>query len=110
MLDLFGCWTICPDKRCKRASACRGDVNTCSRRCLPLVSVEDKVWLRKAVQARLAGLSPEEAVKAAIAEVEKYRTEFAALEARTAQAEEKSPEAAAASAGGVDVQPRVRVV
>jgi hypothetical protein len=68
-------WTVCPDKPCRRARACRGDVRVCHRRWWPHVPEEIKIQLRTVITARNGGLSPQEAVRAAKMEVARYRDE-----------------------------------
>jgi hypothetical protein len=54
-------WVVCPDKACGRARGCAGDVDACGRRCYPHVPADTKFYLKKAVEARLAGLSVKDA-------------------------------------------------
>jgi hypothetical protein len=85
MFTIAGMWRICPDKRCARACACRGDLNTCLiERWYVVVPPEIKALLYKAIRFRSAGASPAEALRLAEEEMEKRRAALAAIEARAA--------------------------
>jgi hypothetical protein len=58
-------WVVCPDKACGRAHSCRGDVTACGRRCYRHVPADTKFYLKKAIEARLAGLSVRDACREA---------------------------------------------
>jgi hypothetical protein len=70
-------WKYCADKRCHRARACRGELKPCHRRFWPQVPEEIKAWLQKAFAARRAGLSPQQAVRAADKAIAEYRVPLA---------------------------------
>jgi hypothetical protein len=85
MLTIYGLWTVCHDKRCARAKACSGDVETCLReRWRVYISDETRALLSKALQLMNDGLSPHEAVAAVevdIAQRKKLAAEFDARQA-----------------------------
>jgi hypothetical protein len=86
MFTLAGMWRICPDKRCARACACRGDLDTCLiERWHVVVPPEVKALLYKAIRFRSAGASPAEAMRLAEEEMEKHRAALAAIEAKAAR-------------------------
>ncbi len=91
--DALSFWMICQEKACKRARACRGDTYACARRHQPLVPQEIKVWLKKAIELRLDGLSPEEAARGAVEFVAAYEARRAEIEARFAAARGDGPDA-----------------
>jgi hypothetical protein len=80
-----GMWRICPEKHCARARACRGDLETCTmERWHVVVPTEVKALLLKTIRFRLAGASPDEAMRLAKEEFEKHRAAMAAIEAEAA--------------------------
>jgi hypothetical protein len=84
--DFLSFWMICQEKGCKRARACRGDTEACSRRHQPLVPPDIKAWLHKAIALRLDGLSPEDAARGADEFVARYEARQAEIDARLAGA------------------------
>jgi hypothetical protein len=94
---LFRFWRVCTQKSCRRALRCSGDAHTCFARWWPHVPEQVKVQFRAKIKARCAGLSPREAVKAAKAEVARWRE----LEKRYGE-----PQAAAAPTDCADAPSR----
>jgi hypothetical protein len=82
-------WQFCPSRRCRRAHACRGDVNGCFERFSGVVGEEAKVELRANIFARQRGFSPEETAHYVGAELAHHRE----LEARRAQDDANPPRA-----------------
>jgi hypothetical protein len=106
-------WRVCEEKACKRARGCRGDVDACWRRWRPAVPDELMTRLRIAIQARVAGASVEEAIRAANEHV--AAIEAALANARTPPNAETVPSAAPDNdPSPVDLitatAPRVRVI
>jgi hypothetical protein len=62
-------WRVCTLKACKRARGCRGDVDACWQRWRGAIPDGLMMRLRLAISARVAGLSVEEALRAADAQV-----------------------------------------
>jgi hypothetical protein len=55
-----GPWRLCPSKGCRKAGRCRGGADECPE------DIENQViWLREALRAGCAGLSPRAAVRIA---------------------------------------------
>lgn len=75
-------WTACSHRSCRRAQACRGDVERCFNRCWPHVPEDVKVYFRTFITAISKDkLSGPEAVQHAKQEVARWRD----IEARFAQ-------------------------
>ena len=70
---LFRFWRVCPHKACRRAHTCGGDPHACFARWWRHVPQEVKVLVRAGITARCAGLDPQEAARAARAEVARWR-------------------------------------
>jgi hypothetical protein len=79
-------WRICREKGCKRGRGCRGEVGACAARHFPLVPDDGKGWLQKAFEGLRAGLSPQEAARAARQHVEAINAALARLDQREAEA------------------------
>lgn len=77
-------WKVC-DAACRRAGVCAGDPQACFGRFWPHVPEELKIFLRAGIQARLKKMSAAEAVRAADAEVERWRALTAPAPAQPAQ-------------------------
>ena len=86
LFTAFRLWTVCPDKRCVRAKACRGDVDVCLHaRWFVLVSAETRAMLGKALQLMHDGLSVHEAVAAVQADMAQREESAAAFDALHAE-------------------------
>jgi hypothetical protein len=73
MFTRFKMWTICPDKRCKRAQACAGNVERClTERWHPVVPAEWKALLGKFFALAADGFTTQEAAAAAIADMKRH--------------------------------------
>ena len=98
--NCFELWRGCTDKRCRRARACSGDPRCASEFVLGLPPAQ-RLWLQRAIKARVGGASAQEAGRmadAAWAEHERAMRELAARfggSATTPASEEPS-----SSAGG----------
>lgn len=104
----FMLWRVCPDKRCLRARACRGDLDTCNRERWRVV-VPDwfRIVLGKASDLARDGMPWKQAVRAAIADVTRREELMAEAEAR--RVAEDAAKAAAPPAPQVTItrsQPR----
>jgi len=62
--DGLGFWRLCAHKACKRARRCRGDIDICARTFAGI-----SAWLAEAMKGERAGLSTDEASRAATARV-----------------------------------------
>ncbi len=85
MFTIFKLWTVCPDKRCARAKACSGDVETCLReRWRVYVSDETRALLSKTFQLIRDGMPAHEAVAAAQADIAQRKKLAAEFDVRPA--------------------------
>ena len=66
-------WTACPNRRCRRARRCCGDVESCHALFWPVVPEEIKVWWRAICEARRDRSSQRQALRAASAAVAGWR-------------------------------------
>jgi hypothetical protein len=83
MFTGFGMWTICPDKRCIRARACRGDVEEClEERWHVVVPANIKALVQKTFALIADGVPPVEAVRQARDHVEKVDRYLALIDRR----------------------------
>jgi hypothetical protein len=86
MFTFFKLWTVCPDKRCARAQACSGDVETCLReRWFVHISDDIRALLSKTFQLMRDGLSAHAAVAAAQADIAQRKKLVAEFDARHAE-------------------------
>jgi hypothetical protein len=65
-------WRVCDEGACTRRRTCSGDPHACFDRQWARYPEEEKTWIRAAIKARLDGLSPEAAGRAADAELAHY--------------------------------------
>jgi len=79
----FYFWRACAEKSCRRTKACMGDAVACFKRCWPWVYEGDKIFFRAGIKARAAGLSVDEACRAANEEVARSADHIARVEAET---------------------------
>ena len=89
-------WIACPNRRCRRARRCCGDVESCHALFWPVVPEEFKVWWRAICEARRDKSSQRQALRAASAAVASWRkrkavrlADAAAVQRRSAQALER---------------------
>ena len=86
MFSHFKLWTVCPDRRCKRAQSCRGDVEQClNQRWHPLVPQDLKTFVHKALGYQNDGHSPLEAVRLAQDDMTRHREAAARVDAKYPQ-------------------------
>ena len=86
LFTAFRLWMACPDKRCARAKACSGDVESCLReRWRVHISDETRAMLSKTLQLMRDGLSAHEAVAAAQADIAQRKKLAAEFDARYAE-------------------------
>jgi hypothetical protein len=86
LFTAFQLWMVCPDKRCARAKACSGDVEVCLReRWHVHISDETRAMLGKTLQLIGDGLSVNEAVAAAQADIAQRKKLAAEFDARHAE-------------------------
>lgn len=71
--NVFGFWSVCSAKACRRARSCVGDPHACHERHSSEVPREMKVWLRAAVVALSQGRTPAEAVDVAYTELARFK-------------------------------------
>jgi len=93
--DFLKFWRVCRGKACKRARRCSGELSACGARHFPLVPEDFKALLQKAIEGVRAGLSPQEAVRAA-------KRHIAAVDAALARLDQREAEAQAAQAARVE--------
>jgi len=73
MFSHFKLWTVCPDRRCKRAQSCRGDVEQClNQRWHPLVPQDLKAFVHKALGYQADGHSALEAARLAQDDMQRH--------------------------------------
>ena len=85
LFTAYRLWTVCPDKRCKRARSCRGDTEVCMRqRWHVYVSDETRALLTKTSQLMKDGMPAREAVAAAQADIARRKKLAAELDAPSA--------------------------
>jgi hypothetical protein len=81
--DLFTFWFACPDNRCRRQRACAGDSSACFERYWWLVPEAHKINFRTFIKARVAGMSLEEAGRAADEDIARSAEHIARVDAET---------------------------
>lgn len=69
MGDSMELWRLCGDRRCRRPRRCQSPTGDCARVVFQAIPDEDKRLLRYALEHRIAGLSPDEAMAQAEARV-----------------------------------------
>ena len=84
--NLFGYWHICSARVCKRTRGCAGDPHACFERWWWITPERPKVQFRAYIKASCAGLSPQDALREADAEVERAAEHIARVDAETARA------------------------
>ena len=83
LFTAYRLWTVCNDKRCKRARACSGDTELCARqRWHVYVSDEDRALLSKSFELMDDGMPAREAVAAAQADIARRQQLAAVFNAR----------------------------
>ncbi len=111
--DFFNFWTVCEEKHCRRAQACSIKTYPCFNKFWEYVPEDAKTWLRTVIKARCAGLSAQEANRAAEEEIARRRELDAALDAHEAwtktSAVEQVGAARQATPKRLRVAPRLRV-
>ena len=83
-------WQFCPDRRCKRARACAGDVAACFNLFWPQVPEDIKNEIRRAIELVRNGMPPHQAAieaRAFVAQRKRIDEETMAREAARAAAE-----------------------
>jgi hypothetical protein len=81
--DLFTFWWACPDGRCRRRRACAGDSNACFKRYWWLVPEAHKISFNTFVRERVAGMSVQQASRAAAEEIARRADHIARVDAET---------------------------
>ena len=85
LFSVFGMWTICPVRLCRRQHACRGDVRRCANeRWHPVAPPELKAFLQKFHDYHRDGMSFDEAIAAADADMERHARRTAEIAAEAA--------------------------
>lgn len=69
MSDKMELWRLCGDPRCRRPRRCQSPDGDCTRALFQGMPDEEKRMFRYAIENRLAGLSPDEAMDKAQARV-----------------------------------------
>ena len=86
LFTAYRLWTMCPDKRCKRAQACRGDTELCVRqRWHVYVSDEDRALLSKTFELMKDGMPAQQAIAAAQADIARRKRSAAGWNAAVAE-------------------------
>jgi hypothetical protein len=80
MCDALKFWGVCATPLCRRRHACSGDPEACFETKWPIVPDEVKEWLRAARALRASGLSPQQAMQQAHAEVARVKEAEAAAQ------------------------------
>jgi len=91
--NLFGYWHVCAARVCKRNRGCAGDPHACFERWWWMTPEAPKVQFRAYIKASCAGLSPQDALREADAEVERAAEHIARVDAETARAWEATQRA-----------------
>jgi hypothetical protein len=74
LFDAFDIWTICDHKVCRRNKGCRGDTEECvMKRWRRVVPAELRSYIGKAARLVAEGMTAEEAVAVAEADLERHR-------------------------------------
>ena len=81
--DLFTFWLACPNDGCRRRRACAGDANTCFERYWWLVPEAHKISFNSFVRARVAGMSVQQASRAAGEAIARSADHIARVDAET---------------------------
>ena len=72
--NMFKLWTVCEERRCKRAKGCAGDPEQCLWRWWPQIPEDIKVFYRAFVTAMAKHeMHRDQAYEFAMAEVERWR-------------------------------------
>lgn len=79
--DLYYFWSACPGRACHRQRRCVGDPQACFDRYWWLVPEAHKITLRTVIKARAAGMTAEEAIRAAEEEVARSAEHIARVDA-----------------------------
>jgi len=82
--NLFGYWRVCGEKTCRRGRGCAGDPLACFERWWRLTPERPKVEFRALIKARRDGMTPQDALRHADAEVERAAEHIARVDAETA--------------------------
>ena len=96
--DLFGYWQICDARVCKRRRGCAGDAQACFSRYWWLTPEALKVEYRALVRAVSNGLSGQDALRAAKAEVDRSAEHIARVDAEVTEKIRRQDAAVAAAA------------
>jgi len=92
MFTVLKMWKACPDKRCVRAHACRGDVERCLReRWRPIVPPDLKASIGRMFEYLRNGLSPQEAATRAAEDMARHCEAMARVEAMQAERPPDTP-------------------
>ena len=81
--NLFGYWRVCGEKTCRRGRGCTGDPLACFKRWWPVTPERPKVEFRALIKARRQGMTPQDALRHADAEVERAAEHIARVDAET---------------------------
>lgn len=111
LFTAYRLWTVCPDKRCKRARACSGDTELCVRqRWHVYVSDETRALLTKTFELVSDGMPAREAVAAAQADIVRRQQLAAEFDARRQAEKPAAPVAPAPIRRSAPVHhgPRIR--
>ena len=95
--NTFEFWRVCTKAPCRRAHACMGDSASCFDRHWAMMPEDFKIWFRAAMRARREGLSPEEADRIGMAEVQRCKELEEKPAHRDASRSEASPQFTAAA-------------
>jgi hypothetical protein len=90
MCNALQFWRVCDERACRRRHTCSGDPQACFTRHWSQFPEDGKVWLRAGIKARVDGLSPQAAARAADAEVARH-VALMAKHARPAAAAAPAP-------------------
>ena len=75
--NIFGLWRVCAEKPCQRRKSCSGDMHACFQRWWWLVPEQHKTFYRSYLRAHAEGVSHDDALRRAAAEVEERAAEIA---------------------------------
>jgi hypothetical protein len=83
LCNMFEFWSVCPHGQCQRRRSCVGDAEACFERRWWVVPEELKILLHAFAKARVAGMSFEDAHRAADEEVARSADHIARVDAAT---------------------------
>ena len=101
-------WRMCREDACRRNHACSGDMHECFQRHWAMNSQDEKAWLRAALKAMAAGLSPGEILHAADAAQAQHLELTATLDSAKVAAAPSPQSAATPAPVAAPPMPRIR--